>query len=77
MGGCGNGGWECGNDGGGWGSCLRRNGGWGVVGDRGAARLVLGFWLLTPHLASPLEGGRDEFWGRGWMWGGWFLPAQE
>ena len=36
-------------------------------------------WLrtLTPHLASPLEGGRDELgkregrYGKRWMLGGW------
>ena len=38
----------------------------------------------TPHLASPLKGGKDEFFlGEGvwrcWLggWGSWFLPAQE
>ena len=33
----------------------------------------------TPHLTSPLSGGRDEL-GEGGgcgVWGGWFLPAQE
>ena len=27
-----------------------------------------GSWLRTPHLTSPLEGGRDEL-GKGWAWG--------
>ena len=43
------------------GSCLRRNDGGGGGG------VSVGWWLLgtpTPHLTSPLEGGRDEL-GRG------------
>ena len=53
------------------GSCLRRNDGWGagmVEGKWGDDRVRRDGWrwlrLLTPHLASPLEGGRDEL-GRG------------
>ena len=53
----------------GWvGSCLRRNDGEGRgddgglgVGDRGVARFGgAGSWRSTPHLTSPLKGGRDE-----------------
>ena len=55
---------------------------WGMrgVGDWGVA-LVRGSWRPTPHLTSPLKGGRDEL-GKGWVLAEWcgacgFLPAQE
>ena len=37
----------------------------------GVTRLV--HWLVAPptHLASPLEGGRDEL-GKGWVLAGWW-----
>ena len=37
-----------------------------------------GLWRPTPHLTSPLKGGRDEL-GKGEVGAGvgWFLPAQE
>ena len=56
-------------------SCLRRNdgeGAWGWSGGR-AARLVRRSRTPTPHLTSPLEGGRDEL-GKGWVLG-WLVPA--
>ena len=43
----------------------------------GGCGLRLGRWWTlgtpTPHLASPLKGGRDEL-GKGWVLGGW-VPA--
>ena len=53
----------------------------------GGATGGVGLRRSTPHLASPLEGGRDEL-GEGWVLVGWwarraargergFLPAQE
>ena len=50
------------------GSCLRRNDGKGVawamrgsgVGDRGAYNRWRQLGIPTPHLTSPLRGGRDE-----------------
>ena len=43
------------------GSCLRRNDGTGNgVGDRGAHEQWRQFGTPTPHLTSPLKGGRDE-----------------
>ena len=73
------------------GSCLRRNDGEGCGNDERGVAWVIGVCavggdgsgLSTPHLTSPLEGGRDELGrreeGRGcggaWMQG--FLPAQE
>ena len=63
-----------GEEDGGWGARewrMREGGGGGVSG---------GWWLLgapTPHLTSPLVGGRDEL-GKGVGVGeGGFLPAQE
>ena len=62
------------------GSCLRRNDGVGGAGVTGVGMMKcecalesgVATWALvdargtpTTHLASPLEGGRDEF-GRGW-----------
>ena len=56
------------------------------MGDWGVGDWWGGSWRPTPHLTSPLEGGRDEL-GKGvggegevGKWGGrWrgFLPAQE
>ena len=60
------------NDGdGGAGSCLRRNDGWGSAGMTegviGVSERAAGGCSvpLTPHLASPLKGGRDELGKRG------------
>ena len=49
------------------GSCLRRNDerGWGVD-ERGANERRHGSRRPTPHLTSPLRGGRDEL-GKGWV----------
>ena len=74
------------------GSCLRGGDGRGVGGvgawvpacagmTEGGRRTAGGGGSgpLTPHLASPLKGGRDEL-GKEWGVWGWvrgFLPAQE
>ena len=43
------------------GSCLRGCDGEGRGGDRGSGEIWwAGSWPSTPHLTSPLEGGRDE-----------------
>ena len=71
-------------------SCLRRNDGGGArmtergaeMTERGVVRAIgaqrdwcAGSRRSTPHLTSPLEGGRDELgkWGR--VLGGWLVPA--